>query len=269
MLLCGFIDFDDTIFASSLMTKFFNKKQGVFVPPKPVVDRISAIDRLVTDFILRHMSYCRFRIVTHASTDWIYQALRFMPTLNRFVTWNYVQVIPCENFTKFSKIYDIISREKSGDLYFCCGDSPHDVEAVPAVVKRLNIVCRTRSVLFVRNPSLESLQFQWERMPGIFNELIKAPEDHIGRHFVVTDDCKQYAKPGWYGHGETSTSHGHGEALTSNGHGETSSNSVLPPTHSPPRQAPSSPTGSIESLSNSAERSRFLPLPTIHEQPNL
>jgi hypothetical protein len=245
MLICGFIDFDDTIFPSTFMTKFFNKEQGVFLPlpPKPVIDHLAAIDRLVTNFIIRHMVYCRFRIITHAGLGWIYQALQFMPVLHTVVAWNYIQIIPCENFTKFSKLHDIVSKEQSGDIYFCCGDSPHDVESLPEVINKLHIATKLRSILFVRKPDLSALQFQWERLHDIFMEMIKAREPTITRHFVITEDCKHYANPGWY---------------------STQVEPALTPKSphamdSPPRH-PTTPSGSIQSLHSSGRSSGTLPV---------
>lgn len=205
MLVCVFLDFDDTIFPSSTMTRFFDQKSGTFNPPKPVIEHILELDSLVTGFVAERMTYCRFRIVSHATSAWIQQALRYMPVLSRFVEWNYVSVIPCENFTKYSKIYTILSRETSVDLYFCCGDSSHDVESVPQAVQQLNMQARTRSVLFVRKPTLSNLEYEWKLMPSMLDEMLRAPEIHVARHFVVTDDCSHYAKPGWYGNTSRST----------------------------------------------------------------
>ena len=127
MILWGFIDLDDTIFPTSFMNKFFDKKKGVFNPPQPVKDSLCRLDITIYNFISRHMGYCRFRILTRATQNWVRQALSFYPNLQRLVDWHYVSVVICKNMTKQEKVYELMSRSKLVDMYFCCGDSQEDV----------------------------------------------------------------------------------------------------------------------------------------------
>lgn len=204
---CGVLDFDETFFPSGYMTRFFDRERVRFTAPKPVRESLLKLDLTMKRFFERFMHLCRFRIITHASAEWVRQALEFFPNVERYVSWNYIQLIPCENFTKYAKLYAIMSREKPFARYFCCGDSIHDVEAVPEVVHKLGLRAFTRSLRFVSHPSIETLQFEWEKLSGIFQQLmmdndVASSVSHLSHHFVVSGDCKSgdtYACPGWYG----------------------------------------------------------------------
>jgi hypothetical protein len=168
------------------------------------------------EFFRKYLHTCRFRILTHASSEWLRQALKLLPTVQRYIAWNYIQVIPCENFTKYAKLYDLLSREQPFVRYFCCGDSVYDVEAVPEVAHKLGLRALTRSLRFVPHPSVDTLQFEWDRLDSIFQQFMfeRSHVPHLSRHFVFTDDGKSdgkndspnaghndetYARPGWYG----------------------------------------------------------------------
>lgn len=199
MLINVFLDFDDTLFPSNFMSAFYHSDKCMFVPPELILKKIHKMDKLISNFIIKHISYCRFRIVTHASKRWIYQALEMMPILQRYIEWHYVTIISCEaQITKEDTLYDIISREKSTDMYFCCGDSKPDVTAVPNIVKHLGLKVKLRTLLFVTKPSIEKLQFQWEKIHELFLDLVKDEQIEIHRHFVTTDDCIHYSDPALY-----------------------------------------------------------------------
>ena len=199
MLINVFLDFDDTIFPSHFMSKFYHCNKGLFVPPSLFIEKLQILDRLIANFISKHMSYCRFRIVTHASKRWLAQSLELLPILQRYIEWNYVTIIQCEEkISKQDRLYDIIAREKSTDIYFCCGDSLPDINAVPSIVKKLGLDAKIRSILFIKQPSIESLQIQWEKIHESFIELMKDETKWINRHFTVIENCEHSPDPNWY-----------------------------------------------------------------------
>jgi len=194
MYVHAFLDFDDTLFPSSFMTKFFNRKTGLFTPPLPVLDHITHIDTHISEFIGLHMAYCRFRILTHATIDWIYSAIRLMPKLKRFIDWNYISVITCNQHTKQHTLSGIVNRETDVDLYFCVGDSAHDVESLPGMLAQVKKDFKYRSILLVKNPSLSVLEFEWGSIPALFLTLLTVEQQIVQRHFLVSDDCKHSEK---------------------------------------------------------------------------
>jgi hypothetical protein len=199
MLVNIFWDFDDTIFPSNFMAAYYHCEPGIFIPPLVVTEQLQQLDILITNFITKYMSYCRFRIVTHASKRWLTQSLELLPTLQRFIEWHYVTIIHCEaQLSKQEVLYEILSREKSVDAYFCCGDSSTDISAVPNILIQLGLDVKIRSLLFVKKPSITVLLIQWEKVHECFLDLIKDETKWIARHFTIADDCDYVSDPNLY-----------------------------------------------------------------------
>jgi hypothetical protein len=199
MLINIFLDFDDTIFPSHFMATYYHCDAGIFVPPTLVLEQLQQLDRLITNFITKYMSYCRFRIVTRASKKWLTQSLALFPILQRYIDWHYVTIIHCEfQISKQDELYEILSREKSVDAYLCCGDSSVDINAVPNILIQLGLDAKIRSLLFVKKPSVTVLLIQWEKVHECFLELMKDETKWIARHFTITDDCDHLSDPNLY-----------------------------------------------------------------------
>ena len=190
MLICVYLDFDNTLFPSDYMSSFFLHKEGKFdkVPPI-VVDTLYIVDSLISKFLYSYMHLCRFRILTHATVSWILYSLQtFMPNLYRYVEWNYIQVVYCENFSKAEKVREFLSKEKMFDMYITCGDKLTDISSVYMPVKeKLKLGAQIRQVLFVNKPSLNAYEYQWTCMSDIFASFINSPDSEIRRHFVESD----------------------------------------------------------------------------------
>ena len=189
-----FIDYDDTLFPTHLMGPYFDAQTMNF---RNVPDRIllflQSMDKLLCSFFTHHMSYCRFRIVTHASVNWIQTTMKFLPNVARFLEWNYITILFCENLTKQQKVSEAIARERSYHVYVACGDAPGDVQCVDSSGSG-----KSRHILFISKPSLESYLFEWEKMHELFVEIIHSPERVLHRHFVISDHCQHQTKPEWY-----------------------------------------------------------------------
>jgi len=206
MLIQCFVDFDNTIFPSNELMRYFHNGTCRFENvPDELRQILLAIDHRVTSFIVHNMFSMRIRIITHAGPYWVRAALRLMPYLQRFVDWGYVGLITCGNDTKYTKFYQIIAQEPVPDMFFCCGDAPHDVEAVPQVIDvmlrsksgdidRLQ-VCKVTTCKFIENPSCENILYEWENIQGRFPDWVNDPRKRAYESFQVKENAKRFILP--------------------------------------------------------------------------
>lgn len=206
MIIQCFVDFDNTIFPSGHLMPYFHNGTFRFENvPQEIVDQVKAIDLRLTDFIAQHMFFMRVRILTHAGPYWVRAALKLMPYLQRFVDWGYVGLITCGNDTKYTKCYQIIVQEPIPDMFFCCGDSPHDVEAVPQVVDSMLLhrtgdqeklqVCKVVTCRFIERPEVEQILYQWENIQGRFQTWMHDPRKLAHQSFQVKEEAKRFTLP--------------------------------------------------------------------------
>lgn len=249
MLINIFLDFDDTIFPSHFMATYYHCDAGIFVPPTLVLEQLQQLDRLITNFVTKYMSYCRFRIVTRAAKKWLTQSLEFFPLLQRYIEWHYVTIIHCEShMSKQEALQEILSREKSVDAYFCCGDSSADINAVPNILIQLGLDVKIRSLLFVKKPSVSVLLIQWEKVHECFLELMKDDTKWIARHFTITEDCNHTSDPNLY----------HIVSLDSTFRQALNGNGIQQQQHNGTKSPAKSPTNLTNSLSESFSGSYIL-----------
>jgi len=190
MLICVYLDFDNTLFPSDYMATFFSAKEGKFEKVSAtVVDTLYIVDSLISKFLYSYMHSCRFRILTHATPTWVMYSLQtFMPNLYRYIEWNYIQVIYCENLSKADVVRGFLSKEKMFDMYITCGDKQTDLSSVYMPVKeKLKLGAQIRQILFVNKPNLNAYEYQWTCMPDIFAGFVNSPNFEIRRHFVDSD----------------------------------------------------------------------------------
>ena len=195
MLICVYLDFDNTLFPSDYMMTFFDARLGRFDKvPSPVVDTLYIVDSIISKFLSTYMHSCRFRILTHATPVWLMYSLQtFMPNLYRYIEWNYIHVVYCENLGKADKVKEFLCREKMFDMYITCGDKQTDLSSVYMPVKeKLKSGVQIRQILFVNKPSLNAYEYQWTCMSEIFSTFIHAPDLEVRRHFV---DMKNVDEP--------------------------------------------------------------------------
>jgi len=187
MRVAVFIDFDDTLFLTSQVSEYFIIQTGKFENvPIHIREFFYSMDKLISSFFLKHIGLCRFRIMTHASSQWIYEALKFMPTILKFVDWNYICVIFCEKQSKSNKVIELIAKEASYDIYVAMGDSESDLQVVDAIVPIMkNCRPKYRQIRFIQKPNLDLFRAEWEQLQCLFLEILQSPHELLLRYFQM------------------------------------------------------------------------------------
>jgi hypothetical protein len=135
--------------------------------------------------IMKHISTTRFRILTHSSPTWIQQVVAHLPNIRRFIDWNYVQLVYCDNYKFEHKLYQIISREPAFDMYHIISDNPKHQADLLRVHDYLKLGKKIRSILTIFNPTTDELYDMWDRMGHLLIELMGVSDACASRHFVT------------------------------------------------------------------------------------
>lgn len=187
MLQCVFIEFDNVIFPSTCLSRQYDYTAGRFnVFTKSELNLLESVDDLIMKLIMKHISTTRFRILTHSSPTWIQQVVAHLPNIRRFIDWNYVQLVYCDNYKFEHKLYQIISREPAFDMYHIISDNPKHQADLLRVHDYLKLGKKVRSILTLFNPTTEELYDIWDRMGHLLIELMGLSDASASRHFVTT-----------------------------------------------------------------------------------
>lgn len=192
------LNFDDVLFPTTELHRFFHSDQNEFVLPRPYQEQLDVLDRCIHRVLSSHLDYARFRILTRAPSTWLQACWRWLPRLKRYVDWRYVSVVNYEDTTRQRQMHQLLAQEPLYNMYLFLGYSVEEDVAWPENLRQ-NAAVKWRVLVFAQKPSLASLLYEWDRMFTIFNGFLTSKEGVIRNHFVVQDDCQQqFASPGWY-----------------------------------------------------------------------
>ncbi len=197
MFILFFIDFDNTLFPSFRLTRYFRESEQRFVGlPLLDVDHLLRIDHTICNSLVQRMSFCKHIILTRSSASWIRAALTLLPTLRRFVAWKYVDIIHYDNLAEI--VVRIIGQSLvEYDVYFICSDSEDEINVIHTVQTKTPCM----SVKFVSFPTPSEIEHQWSWFESAFEEMKYSKDRHTKRYFNFMDDQEnqnflQACKPG-------------------------------------------------------------------------
>lgn len=198
MLVHALLNFDDVLFPTTELTRFFQHHRGEFALPQPVQDQLESLDRLLHRVISHHLERVRFRVLTRAPATWLQACLRWLPQLRRYVDWKYVQLVSYEDTPRQTQMHQLLLQEPLYGMYWFLGDTVDEDVAIP-VSLRQNAALKWRVLQFAHKPTLAALLYEWDHLPSVLQRFLSSKEPVLRQHFVVSDDCQQpYASPGWY-----------------------------------------------------------------------
>lgn len=198
MLAQVIVNFDDVIFPTCALKRFFRHDSCTFDLPAPMQDQLVALDHLIHRWLHKHLDHTRFKLVTRAPHSWVHACLRLMPQVQRYVQWRYLDLVVYDDTTRQLHMHRMLQHDVRYDLYAFLGYEVDEAIAIPDSLKQCAHVY-WRMLVFVRKPTLAALLFEWGHMEAVFGSFLTDRAIVLRNHFVVADDCQQaYASPGWY-----------------------------------------------------------------------
>ena len=187
-----YLTFDDVIFPTSCLSRYFNTKEQEFLFPATIRDDLLQLDEVIYTFICKHMITTHFRILTRANKNWLFAALRWLPQTRRLVLWCYVIPFFCQQMGKVEKIKEILSIDRDEGMtpkvILGISNNADDLDDLLTTTDCLRQMIKFRSILFIRRPDVPALLYQWEKITELFISLLDEPHLVYRCHFQPIDE---------------------------------------------------------------------------------
>lgn len=187
-MICCCIVFEDVLFPSSALVRFFHQDRYEFVLSTSVLDQLRYLDTVIHTFFSQRLDTVRFRILTRSSSSWIQSCIQTMPNLKRYIEWGYISFTHYEEGSfPFSslpfKTKEMITKDRKFEMYVFIGysDKDHPSHLLPVQSSLFRVL------QFIHSPSISSVIFEWERVADIFDGFRLAKDLVLYKHFVLED----------------------------------------------------------------------------------
>lgn len=177
-----FVLFDDVVFPVSALSKYYNHDRCEFLVSSDIQEQLILLDKHICSFISKHLLTVRFRILSRSTLPWTQACLNLLPNLKRFIEWHYVGLVLFEDVSPWQRTIELIQKDRRFENYVLLGYSTHEHFGFGHLGN-----LKMRILQFIQNPSLYSMNCEWERVDNTFQQFQQSQQLIVRNHFVLAD----------------------------------------------------------------------------------
>lgn len=199
-----FLDLDDTLFPSTELETTLYAQQNVMILSGDTREQLDQLDQAIDRFCHHYLLTTHFFVLTHATDEWITTVGHYMPKLQRWIQWNYIQIVRCGNEPKRQHMMSILRRDPTPyESLGVISDAAADIQGLQYALRKLHPLqpphYRIFSLLFHAQPTIHQLTYEWQVALPLYQSFRTSTRQQSHHHCVVDSPSEGYHPRGGLG----------------------------------------------------------------------